>query len=523
MSDFFIWAGATLVLLSAYFVFLWRRSRNRSRFRAKLSIIFLLFVLIPTVPLTFLVAHLLTRSVRVLLLPGIGEALDTSLETIRLQVEERGKLFLEAFDPSVNYTPNILEEEKIDLLGIYRFDRDSVITLHSIRLQTSLLPENWTPQRESLVDLLTTERTSRLISLGEGSMITVYRPLSDSTFAVAGYPVETHVLKARDDVVRALDIYNTLSLLKESIIEKNLLWILALLLVVGLAVLAVITARKFSRGISEPVQDLVKGMELVADGDLSHQVYTRAKDEFRFLVDSFNKMIHDLAVSRRKLIRAERMAAWQEIARRISHEMKNSLTPVSISLRRFQNHIQQESLPPALEQSLQDIQEELHGLEVMAKEFSTFARMPLPQKSPLDLNEVVQSVVRLAEFSSGQVNVRTNLAAHLPLINADREQMKRLLTNLIKNGIEASRGNGTVMITTGVAASSEHAVKLVIQDQGEGIDSETLDKIFHPYYTTKEKGTGLGLAIVQKIVEDHDGEIRIESEKGKGTRVIVSL
>ncbi len=523
MSGFFLWTGATVVLLSVYFIILWRRSRNRSRFRAKLSIIFLLFVLIPTVPLTFFVAHLLTRSVNILLLPGMGEALDTSLETIRVQVEERGKLFFEKFNPSINWTTDLLEEEKIDLLGIYRLDRDSVITLRSIHLRTSLLPENWTPQRESLVALLTTKQTSRLVSADEGSMIAVYRLLPDSTIAIAGYSVEPHVLKARDDIVRALDIYNTLSLIKESIIEKNLLWGLAVLLVIGLAMLAIFTAGKLSRGISEPVQDLVKGMVRVADGDLSHPVDTRAKDEFRFLVDSFNKMIHDLDVSRQKLIRAEHIAAWQEIARRISHEIKNSLTPISISLRRFQNHIQKESLSPALEQSLQDIEEELHGLEVMAREFSTFARMPLPQKSPLDLNEVVQSVVRLAEFSSGRVKLQTNFADNLPPIHADKEQMNRLLTNLIKNAIEASHHGGIVMITTQPAASSEHTIDLVIQDQGEGIDSVTLDKIFHPYYTTKEKGTGLGLAIVQKIVEDHDGEIRIESEKGKGTKVIVSL
>ncbi len=523
MSVFSVWMGVAIVLLSACLLFLWKRGRNRSRFQAKLSIIFLLFVLIPTVPLTFFIASLLTHSVNYLLLPGIGGALDTSLETIRLQLEERGRLFLEQFDPSGNRTPDFLREEKIDFLGTYRFDHDSVITLRSTRLQTSFLSEDWQPQRELLVDALRTERISRLVSAGEESMMVVYRFFPDSVFAVAGYVVEPHVLKARDDIVRALDIYNTLSLLKESIIERHLLWSLAVLFLIGLGLLAVITARKLSQSISEPIQDLVKGMKQVADGDLSYQVDTRAKDEFRFLVDSFNAMICDLNISRQKLIRAERIAAWQEIARRISHEIKNCMTPITISLRRLQNYFQKESLPPALEQSLQDIQEELHALEVMAREFSAFARMPLPQRSPLDLNDVIQSVVRLAESAASGVQVQTNLSANLPSISADKEQMKRLLTNLIKNAMEASHSEGTVMVTTQPAASSEHTIDLVIQDQGEGIDPKKLDHVFHPYYTTKEKGTGLGLAIVQKIVEDHDGEIRIESKKGKGTMVKVCL
>jgi len=234
-------------------------------------------------------------------------------------------------------------------------------------------------------------------------------------------------------------------------------------------------------------------------------------------------MIQDLNTSRQKLIQAERLTAWQEVARRISHEIKNSLTPISISLRRLRNHFQGKSLPPNISESLKAVEEELLTLERMAAEFSEFARMPQPQKTPLDLNEIVRSSVRLAEPTAGSVKIETTLSPDLPSIPADREQMKRLLNNLIKNAVEACHDTGTVIVTTRWSESPGHTITLEIQDHGEGMDEETLEKIFHPYFTTKKKGTGLGLTIVQKIVEDHSGKIQISSEKGKRTRVTIHL
>lgn len=523
MIVFLAWIGIAAFLLSIYIIIMWRRNRHRSRFRAKLTILFLLFVFIPTVPLTFFIANLLTRSADILLIPRVGDALNTSLETIKTQIEKRGIQFLQRYEKPADWSLDLLQKEDIHSIGLYRLEGDSVVHIHTLHLSTSSLFQNWTPQQESLRDALSTNRTSSLIPIGEKKVIAVYRILPDSVIAVAGYPVSQVILDAKNEIERAFGIYSTLSLLKETIIRKNLIWGLAVLLVIGLALLSIVTTRKLSQGISEPIQTLVKGMERVADGDLSLQVETRAKDEFRFLVDSFNKMIQDLNVSRQKLIQAERLAAWQEVARQISHEIKNSLTPISISLRRFRGHFAEKDLHPNVSESLQAVEDELRSLAVMAAEFSDFARMPQPQKSPLELNEVVQSVVRLTEPAIGQVKIEMNLSTPLPSINADREQMKRLLNNLIKNAVEASHDTGTVVVTTRRTESVSNRVELEIRDQGDGMDKETMEKIFHPYYTTKKKGTGLGLAIVQKIVEDHNGEITIESQRGMGTRVKVRL
>ena len=523
MSVFLVWIAVSALILIAYMSFLWRRARIQSRFRAKLTTIFLLFVLIPTIPLTFFIASLMTRSADLLLVPGIGEALNTSLETIKQQVEERGRRFLEEHKNPNGWSTELLEAEGIHAVGCYRLAGDSIVTIRRLHLPASPLFREWTPRPESIIDVMTTGRSSSIVRNGGERAIVVFRVLSDSTVAMVEYPVSSYVLDAREEVERAYGIYSTLSLIKESIIQKNIIWALAVILVVGLAVLSIITARTISQGISEPMQNLVSGMSKVAEGDLSVIVETEAKDEFRFLVDSFNKMTRDLKVSRQKLLKAERLAAWQSVARQISHEIKNSLTPVSISLRRLRNHFQDQPLPKSISESLQAVEDELRSLEGMAKEFSEFARMPQPRKSEVDVNRVVRSVVHLLKPSCGRVNFKMNLQEELSPVQADGEQIKRLVGNIMRNAAEASHDTGNVTISTRRLDEEQHCVEIEVKDDGEGMDEETLAQIFHPYYTTKKKGTGLGLVIVQKIVEDHDGEIAVESEKGKGTRVVVRL
>lgn len=523
MTLFLVWIGITAAFLILYTAVLWSRHHRRGRFQAKLTVFFLLFVFIPTVPLTFFAANLLTRSAEVLLLPGIGTALETSLETIRIQAERCGEHFIEKYPERGQWENGLLRREGIQYIGLYEIVGDDEIPLRIVQPQASPLSPDWTPPTAMLRYAHRNARASDLTSADDEARMVYARRQDETSVVVMAYAVSPRIIQAKDEITRALGIYNTLGLLKESIIQKNLIWALAVLFIVGLTILSIVVARNLSRGISEPVKDLVGGMQRVADDDLDFQVETSARDEFRFLVDSFNRMVQDLRTGREKLIRAERMAAWQQVARQISHEIKNSLTPIALSLRRLHKHLRQESLTDSVTQSLRTVEEELNDLQTMAAEFSEFARMPEPQKAPLDLNNTVQSTVRLMETSAGRVEIKMQLASDLPELRADREQIKRLLINLIKNSLEASHDTGTVTVATRRARSEDHAIEIEILDEGEGMDEETLDRIFQPYYTTKKKGTGLGLAIVQKITEDHEGIIRVESEKEKYCRVTVLL
>jgi two-component system nitrogen regulation sensor histidine kinase NtrY len=234
-------------------------------------------------------------------------------------------------------------------------------------------------------------------------------------------------------------------------------------------------------------------------------------------------MASDLQTSRQQLLKAERMAAWQEVARQISHEIKNSLTPISISLRRLRNQGKESALPVKMTDSLNAIEAELRVLEKMAAEFSAFARMPEPEKVLLHINDLIKSTVLLLTPRFKEHKLITRLSEDLDPIQADGEQLKQVINNLIKNSVEASPPKKPVTITTKQADSQDYLIEIEITDQGKGLNPDEIDKLFKPYYTTKMGGTGLGLTIVQKIVESHSGRILVESEPGHGTRIRLQL
>jgi nitrogen fixation/metabolism regulation signal transduction histidine kinase len=523
MFVFFIWIGLTVILLALYSLRLWKRNKKQSRFQAKLTVLFLLFMMIPAVPLTLFVANLLTQSADMLLLPGIGHALETSLSTIRLQAEQRGRLFFEAHQDPEAWNEAHLQKDQIFFAGLYRVSRDSIFTVRRIRMPGCTVPKKWTPGMESFREP-SDSLQSGCISTPEGeTWMSVCRSFPGPSLAVVGYAVSPSVLGAKQEITRALSVYNTLTLLKENIIKKNIIWAVASLLLVALSILAVTAAKKLSRGISEPIQDLVSGMHRVASGDFSREVQTRARDEIRFLVDSFNGMMHELQHTRQKLLQAEKLAAWQEAARRISHEIRNSLTPVFVSLRRIKTASHGTPPSEAVTESLATLEEELVSLESISSAFSDFARLPQPQKIRLNMNDVVSTAARTAEHETDSVHCRTDLFPGPLTLEADRDQMKRLLHNLIKNAVEASPRDGEVVVRTRREHAPSESIVVEIEDHGAGMDADVLKKLFQPYFTTKNKGTGLGLVIAQKIAEDHSGRIEVRSQKGAGTLMRVVL
>lgn len=517
MTVFLIWIGIIGLFLVLYSLVLWKRNKKQSRFQAKLTILFLLFILIPTVPLTLFVANVLTQSADMLLLPGIGKALETSLATIRSQVEEKGRQFFSEHPDPYTWDTVVLREKGIHLAGFYRLVHDSITTTRVVRLPDCSIPRTWLPSRDLFGELPESSQTSYRIPSGELEMISVHRRYPPASLGVAIYPVPVSVQNAKSKITHALSVYNTLSLLKESIIKKNIIWAMASLLTITLVLLAMMTAKKLSRGISEPIRDLVQGMRRIASGDFSHEVHTQAKDEIRFLVDSFNAMMVDLRTTRQQLVEAEKRAAWQEAARRISHEIRNSLTPLFISLRRIKTIGQSAPFSRQLTENLNTVEEELASLERISSAFSEYAQMPHPQKNRLNLNDSVAAAVRIAENEAGSVHLKTDLSPHPLYLEADREQMKRMLHNLIKNAIEASLENGTVSIRSQQGQNAGLTAVIEIEDSGEGMDPAIVEKLFQPYFTTKKKGTGLGLVIAQRIAEDHNGKITVQSEKGRGT------
>ena len=211
-----------------------------------------------------------------------------------------------------------------------------------------------------------------------------------------------------------------------------------------------------------------------------------------------------------ELIKAQKAAAWREVAQRIAHEIKNPLTPIQLSAQRLRKKFQDKApdFDRICDESTQVIVNEVASLKQMLDEFSKFARMPAPQMSMCALDEVIKEVVTLYQGAHRDIEFELELDPDLPPLNFDREQIKRVFVNLCDNGIHAMNQRGRLSIHTRYDTKRRRAI-VGIADEGTGIAPEDQDKLFVPYFSRKKTGTGLGLAIVRRIITDHDGQIQV--------------
>jgi len=229
------------------------------------------------------------------------------------------------------------------------------------------------------------------------------------------------------------------------------------------------------------------------------------------------------------LLKAQRQAAWREVARRVAHEIKNPLTPIALSAQRIRRHLDRGATPDEASLAVihgcaETIAGAVETVRKLVDEFSTMARFPAAQVKPSDMNGIVQTALSMFDGRLDGISVRTFLSPELPKVMADPEAMKRAIANLVDNAAEAMNSSMVreIQITTSVLGNRD-VVELVVSDTGQGITAENKEKLFLPYFSTKQRGTGLGLAIVSRIVEDHHGSIRVEENKPVGTRFIVEV
>ncbi len=225
-----------------------------------------------------------------------------------------------------------------------------------------------------------------------------------------------------------------------------------------------------------------------------------------------------------ELEKAQRMAAWREVARRIAHEIKNPLTPIQLSAQRLRRKYLQRFSEDGkvFDECTRTIINQVDELKLLVNEFSNFARMPAANRSPNDLGEIVQETVSLFRESHPSTNFIFEQHSPLPLLDLDREQMKRVMINLLDNAVAAVDGNGEVRMNLYFDEILRIA-RLEVSDNGPGISAKDKIGMFEPYFSTKEKGTGLGLAIVSNIVADHHGFIRVRDNQPRGTTIVIEL
>ena len=224
------------------------------------------------------------------------------------------------------------------------------------------------------------------------------------------------------------------------------------------------------------------------------------------------------------LVRAQKIAAWREVARRLAHEIKNPLTPIQLSAERLRRHFAggTSASHALVDECATTIIGEVESLKGLVDEFSQFARMPAPRAVPSDLHGILADALALYDGLIDGVTIHRHFAPALPKVAVDPEQMRRVVLNLVDNAVEAMDRRGAIDVSTAVDAGHS-LVTVTVADDGPGIPASERDKLFLPYYSTKRRGSGLGLAIVRRIVAEHGGSIDVTDNVPHGTRFTIEL
>jgi signal transduction histidine kinase len=287
--------------------------------------------------------------------------------------------------------------------------------------------------------------------------------------------------------------------------------------------LAIVLSSFAAARVTKPVEDLARAAREVAAGNLNAKVTARTDDELGVLADSFNRMTRDLIEHRERLVQAERVAAWRELARRLAHELKNPLFPLQLTVENLLRSRAQspQEFEETFRESASTLLSEIANLKSIINRFSEFSRMPQPQIREVSLPELVSGVLKLYEAQLQQLNIQTQTdMAAAGTIAADPELLHRAISNLVLNAIDAMPQGGRLTLR---ASQSQQSALIEISDSGSGLTPEECQRLFTPYYTSKAHGTGLGLAIVQSIVSDHGGKISVNSQPGQGATFIIEL
>jgi signal transduction histidine kinase len=296
----------------------------------------------------------------------------------------------------------------------------------------------------------------------------------------------------------------------------------ALIIVLGVATALGLCVARRATGRVAALQDAARR---VGEGDLSVRVSPRGKDELDELGRAFDQMVAELAEARPRLEYLQKVSAWQEVARRLAHEIKNPLTPIQLSVQELTSKYR--GGDPAYERLLATAQEilaeEIGTIRRLVDDFSAFAKLPKVEPQPVDLAQIVDDFVRT--HAEWQPCLRWTRPPAAVVAQCDRMLIRRVLANLVENAVQAAEGAGREPIVSLTVASNGGSASICIDDNGPGVPAMEREHIFDPYVTTKEHGTGLGLAIVRKIVLDHGGDVHASAAPAQlgGARLTVTL
>jgi signal transduction histidine kinase len=289
------------------------------------------------------------------------------------------------------------------------------------------------------------------------------------------------------------------------------------------AAVAFLVAVFLARSLGRPLSVLATEAGKVAAGE-ARPLEAHGSGEVQELATAFDRMIQDLAVTRRRLAAASRVAAWREVARRVAHEVKNPLAPIRAAVETLRRLRAREDprFDEYFDEATRTVLDEVHRIANIVTEFTRFARLPPPRPQDLDAEEIARHVVQIHKATAGESALAFAAQRRAPTLKADRDQVIQVLTNLVQTALDSVKDvpHGAVTVSTD---TDGHYVTFSVADNGPGIAPEIAARLFEPYATTKSAGTGLGLAVSQRIALEHNGELSYMGTSANGRGAVFRL
>jgi nitrogen fixation/metabolism regulation signal transduction histidine kinase len=478
--------------------------------RSKIFLFVSLLLLLPALPLSIFIMQLLDQSYHIGVNERVETALDGGLEISASFYQLKKNRLQDLMDRVSNTINPSAADISLLLKNEFKGSQIKIIALNETNFMTA------TASVDIIKKYLKSYEKNIIWPSADRMTLYALSRINQDKLLELIYHFPQSFQQSATNIQEVSQIYKTLGMVNEDIRNSFLYFFL---LIYGLGALVALFVSYFiSKRITQPIGVLTKATEEIARGNLDYRIVRKEHDEFGVLALAFNHMIEELSNNQRRIIELEKMATWQQMARRLAHEIKNPLTPIQLMAQQIIDKYSgsDPDYKIMLVESCDIIEQEVNSLKKLVRAFSDFARLPDFQPALQDLKQLLLSIDKMYP----QVRIRMDIPTTEAEAVFDFDSLKRVLVNLVENALSAGGEEGPVYISL---ITQQDSFRILIKDEGSGIAVEHLDKIFEPYFSTKQTGVGLGLSIVKKIVDQHGGSIHVQSKIDKGTTITIYL
>lgn len=510
-----------------------------SRIKLKITLLFVFIALLPIIPFIQIGTKFIESSMNIWFSENIGLALDYSEEITRTYYNEK-KSFLVNI---VNKLNEKINRENITLNELYKiefsddvknisiwndkgsllgFKGENIFNIKEISLKEIKLNNEKIKLEDNKDGIFTIEKDNRTFLIIPAKVI---NKDNNKLFGFLNIAIEIfpYFNQATEEIDNSLRNYNIVSLYKNFFTSGFIILFISILF--PIIIIVFLISIFISNELIEPISNLATATKRIAAGDLNFYLESSFTDEFKILTDYFNSMISEIELSKNKLQQREKISTWQEIAKRLAHELKNPLTPIRLSSERILKKYNENDLyfKEILNKGINTIMNEVDRMNRLLQEFLDFSKLPETNLVKGGIIDIIKKSVDL--FIANPYNIKINLIYHRDwLILRDEFQLKSVFDNLLTNAIESMKKEGEIEISFSEKRKGfTNYLVIKIKDQGCGINKNNGVDIFQPYFSMKKDNEGLGLSIAQKIISEHNGIIYFESEINKGSTFFIEL